>query len=617
MGVARIDSVFPTQYTHAEGMKKFSQGTREVIDVSVWAFKLYFGFAPVYTIVYLLTQILLSGSAIITSFLLGNAVDQIIKGAETSTSAFQLALFFLPLIVFQSVMTFIGIIQNHAGRMLNIVENFKLREYLYKRLKVLGITKLEDPDVVNYMYRYSESIGFIGSHLTILTRTIASIFTLVTTLGVILVFIPQVLPLVFLASTVEWSINQRFLRKIWQFSIDNTVDRRSAMQDVSALSEPTSLKELLIVGGVGFFEHRYTNFVHRYIRKYGAIRSRWAILLSGNELLQIATYTAGIFFVVQKFLLKEITIGRLTFLFRSLNIFVDSFTGFGGNLVNLRESSIKLADSRALFVNFEPEKDGDRELTLNRSPEIEFKGVDFTYPKAKRQIFRNVNFKIKSGEKIAIVGENGSGKTTLVKLLSRLYRIDGGEILIDGINLNDVKINSWYENLGVLFQDYSKFGHLTVHENIALGRGDVPPDFDKIKQAAVDSESIEFINMYSKKFNQILSEQYPNGIRPSTGQWQKIAVARFFYRDAPVLVLDEPTASIDAVSEAKIFNNIYKFMNGKTVIIISHRFSTVRNADRILVVDKGKIIEQGTHEELMKMKGKYAKAFDLQAEGYE
>lgn len=617
MGVARIDSNFPAQYTHAEGMKKFFQGIREVIDVSVWAFKLYFAFAPFYTITFVVTQILLSSSAIVTSYLLGVAVDKVIQGSQMSTSALQLSLVFLPLILFQSVMSFVGILQNHVNRMLGILENFRLREYLYLRLKVLGITKLEDPEVVNYMYRFNESIGFIGNHLGLLTRTLSSAISLITTISVILIFIPQVLPLVFLASLVEWSINQHYLRKIWQFSLDNTVGRRSAMQDVSALSDPTPLKELLIVGGTNFFERRFGHFVNRYVKEYRGIRNRWTTLLAGNELLQIATYTAGIFFVVQKYLLQEITIGRLTFLFRSLNIFVDSFTGFGGNLVSLRESSIKLADSRALFVDFDAEEDGDIHLTLNRSPEIEFKNVDFTYPKAKRQIFRNVSFTIKSGEKIAIVGENGSGKTTLVKLLARLYRINGGEILIDGIDINKIKINSWYENLGVLFQDYSKFGHLTVHENIALGRGDVLPDNEKIKQAAADSESTEFIELYSKKFNQILSEQYPGGIRPSTGQWQKIAVARFFYRDAPVLVLDEPTASIDAVSEAKIFNNIYKFMKGKTVIIISHRFSTVRNADRILVVDRGRIIEQGTHEELMKMKGKYAKAFDLQAEGYE
>ena len=598
-------------------MKKIFQGFHEVVGVSVWAFKLYFSFAPFYTLLFVFTQILLSSSAIITSYLLGVAVDQVIKGAQTSTTALQLSLVFLPLIVFQSVMSLVGILQNHASRMLNILENFRLREYLYRRLKVLGITKLEDPDVVNYMYRFNESIGFMGNHLSLLTRTLSSAISLATTVGVILVFIPRVLPLVFLASIVEWSINQHFLRKIWQFSLENTVDRRSAMQDVLALSDPNPLKELLIVGGVNFFERRYGHFVNKYVKKYRGIRNHWTLFLGGNELLQIATYTAGIFLVVEKFLLQAISIGQLTFLFRSLNIFVDSFTGFGGNLVNLRESSIKLADSRALFVKFEPEVDGTIELAVNRSPEIEFKDVDFTYPHAKRKIFRKVSFKIKSGEKIAIVGENGAGKTTLVKLLSRLYRIDSGEILIDGVNLNDIKINSWYENLGVLFQDYSKFGHLTVHENIALGRGDVLPDFEKIKKAATDSESIDFINMYSKKFNQVLSEQYPGGIRPSTGQWQKIAVARFFYREAPVLVLDEPTASIDAVSESRIFNNIYKFMKGKTVIIISHRFSTVRNADRIFVVDKGHIVEQGSHEELLKKNGTYAKAFQLQAEGYE
>jgi ATP-binding cassette subfamily B protein len=171
--------------------------------------------------------------------------------------------------------------------------------------------------------------------------------------------------------------------------------------------------------------------------------------------------------------------------------------------------------------------------------------------------------------------------------------------------------------MGILFQDYNAYSSLTVKENVEIDSISNNVTEKTVKEALKKANALEFIEKYKDGVNQILSERYKGGIRPSTGQWQKIAIARVFHRGAPVLILDEPTASIDAVAEAKIFDNIYKFAKDKTVIIISHRFSTVRNADRIIVLDKGRIIEQGSHEELLKNNGKYARAFKLQAKGYQ
>jgi ATP-binding cassette subfamily B protein len=204
-----------------------------------------------------------------------------------------------------------------------------------------------------------------------------------------------------------------------------------------------------------------------------------------------------------------------------------------------------------------------------------------------------------------------------VKVLARIYRPQQGIVTLDGKNVNDIQIKSWYKKLGVLFQDFNTYGNLTVSENVHIGRSDHErTDNEKVIQALKESNAYDFVKKYPKQLDQKLSERYKGGIRPSGGQWQKLAIARFFYRNAPILILDEPTAAIDAVSEAQIFDNIYKFMKGKTVIIISHRFSTVRNADRIIVLDKGKIIEDGSHEELLAKNGKYAKSFKIQAEGY-
>ena len=191
------------------------------------------------------------------------------------------------------------------------------------------------------------------------------------------------------------------------------------------------------------------------------------------------------------------------------------------------------------------------------------------------------------------------------------------EHVLENIDINDLVIKSWYTKLGILFQDYNAYGVLTVKENIEIDSVENGASNESVRDALKKASALKFVEKYKNGLDQILSERFKGGIRPSTGQWQKIAIARVFHRNSPVLILDEPTASIDAVAEAKIFDNIYKFAKDKTVIIISHRFSTVRNADRIIVLDKGKIIEQGSHEVLLKNNGKYAKAFKLQAKGYQ
>ena len=178
-----------------------------------------------------------------------------------------------------------------------------------------------------------------------------------------------------------------------------------------------------------------------------------------------------------------------------------------------------------------------------------------------------------------------------------------GEILVNGVNLNNLTIDDWYKNIGVLFQDFNFYGNLTVKENIFLGRPLESIDEERIVESAKHADAHDFIMEYKKKYDQVMSEKFKGGIRPSTGQTQKIAIARFFYRNSPLVIFDEPTASIDAVSEYKIFNSIYNFFDNKTVIIISHRFSTVRNADRIIVLEKGKIVEKSNHKELVKKKG--------------
>ena len=247
---------------------------------------------------------------------------------------------------------------------------------------------------------------------------------------------------------------------------------------------------------------------------------------------------------------------------------------------------------------------------LVNPPEIEFKNVSFSYPNSKKKVIKNLNLKVHSGENVALVGRNGAGKTTIVKLLCRFYDVTSGEILINGTNIKDVDLKDWYGYLGTLFQEFIKYD-FTVKENICLGATN---NFDekRMLQAAKQSGADSFIKDLPNKYDQLLGKQFEGGVDLSIGQWQKIAIARAFYESAPVLILDEPTSAIDSLAEEQIFATIKEESKDKTVIIISHRFATVKKADYIYVIDEGVIKEQGTHVQLDALGGLYKQMYTAQ-----
>jgi ATP-binding cassette subfamily B protein len=229
---------------------------------------------------------------------------------------------------------------------------------------------------------------------------------------------------------------------------------------------------------------------------------------------------------------------------------------------------------------------------------------------------RHLNFKLPAGEKLALVGENGAGKTTLVKLLARLYDPTEGRILLDGRNLKEYNLTELRKNVGVIFQDYIRY-QMTVSQNIAVGNIDEKENGELIEQSARKSLADRLVQRFAGKYDQALGKRFNNGIELSGGEWQKIALARAYMKDAQLLILDEPTSALDARAEYEVFQRFSELTKGKTAVLISHRFSTVRMADRILVLDKGELLETGSHEELLQKGGRYAELFNLQAKGYQ
>ncbi len=246
---------------------------------------------------------------------------------------------------------------------------------------------------------------------------------------------------------------------------------------------------------------------------------------------------------------------------------------------------------------------------------FEFRNVSFAYPGTERRVLKNFNFSIQPGERIALIGENGQGKTTVVKLITRLYDPTEGQILLDGVDLRDYSIEDLHREMGVIFQDFMRY-EMTVRENIGVGQVEVPHKDEDIALAAEKSLAAEVVKKLGAGYDQMLGRRFVSGVDLSGGEWQRIALARAYLRDAQLLVLDEPTASLDARSELEVFERFAELTYGKMALLISHRFSTVRMADRIVVLEGGRLVEEGNHGQLIALGGRYAAMFEMQAASY-
>lgn len=594
-------------------------GFKRLITIAIWTFKLFFRISPIRTTVLLTFSILKELRNIFYTYIFAKILDEIIKNIQNGTSDIKsLYPYFVVIVIYMLLFeALIPSIYSYARRTLNQIFRRSIDRIMYQKLNTLGVQTLEDPETINLIKRVnnwttvplevlSESVIFISNFVVVIVAA-----------AIIFQFLPIFIPILAVYTILTFIPENYFMKKDFRWQVNNTEGMRKMRQSSFILTEPSELQEVNINNSFKFFDDKYSEFVEWYLEGFiKIIRSSQIVRFMMDFLGKFITIY-GYIIIVSQALLGTISIGSVLFYIRSLDYFASSLSGLLSSATYINEFAIKTDDILKVFEMEPLYKDGNKKIDkLENAPEIEFKDVSFKYPGSKKYVYKDLNLKIRSGEKVAIVGHNGAGKTTLVKLIAKIYPTTKGSILINGIDIKKIKTSEWYKNLGILFQEFNFYGYLTVKENIYLGNPSDPMDEKKIVEAAINADADDFIMEYAKGYDQILSEKYKDGVRPSTGQQQKIAIAKFFYRNAPVAIFDEPTAAIDAVSEYKIFNKIYSFFKSKTVIIISHRFSTVRNADRIIVIEKGKIIEEGSHSELMKKAGAYALAFRLQAEGY-
>ena len=403
----------------------------------------------------------------------------------------------------------------------------------------------------------------------------------------------------------------------YSLNFHQTPARRELEYLRMAASSKEGVKEVKLFGLGPFLTERYADISDGLQRQTVGLAKRKLLFGSFLSLLGTIGYYGTYAFVIYETVQGRLSIGTLTFL-------AGAIAGASANIQLVFSTFSTIAD-QALFLSdlleffaVKPKITAKPGALLTPRPirhGFEFNRVYFSYPGSARPILRDLNFTLEPRERVALVGQNGEGKTTVVKLLTRMYDVTSGQILLDGVDLRDFDPETLWKEIGVIFQDFMRY-EMPARDNIAVGRIEERHNEFSIREAAIKSLAHDVIGKLPKHYEQMLGSRFEGGVDLSGGEWQKLALARSYLRDAQLLILDEPTAALDARSEREVFERFAELTEGKMSLLISHRFSTVRMVDRILVLDGGRISEQGPHDRLIRSGGLYAEMFEMQAANY-
>ncbi len=525
----------------------------------------------------------------------------------------------------------VGLVQSLFSTLSNIVQQLlqerignRVQSMILRKADTLDLTFFEDPDfydklrnatdesVYKPMQMISQLFDFLKTAVTLFSM-LALLLSLAWWLALIALLTP--IPSFISSSRYGWRGYLKMRRQ--------SPERRRLLYLIRLMTTDTYNKEIKLFNLGSFFIKQYDDVAEAlYQQDKRIVVPRYLAGFGWGSLSNLAN-SAIYIYVALRAISRAITIGSLTMYTQAAIQVGSSFQGLLADISGIYENNLYV-DTLYEFLEYQPRILSPADpRSIERDPvvpglSIEFRNVSFTYPGKDPETeaaLRHVSFTINAGEAIALVGRNGAGKTTIVKLLTRLYDPDEGQILIGGRDIREYDIEELRHVIGVIFQDYVTY-FMTARENIGVGKVEEIENLDLVERAAGKSGASAVITKLPGGYETMLGRWFKDGLQLSGGEWQKVALARAFMRDAPILILDEPTSSLDAQAEYEIFTKFRLLTEGKTAIFISHRFSTVRLADRIFVIEQGVVKESGTHAELIALGGRYAELFNLQAEAY-
>ncbi len=497
------------------------------------------------------------------------------------------------------------------------LQNALTRRFMNK-LAELDFGLLERGDVRNLIAKVEGSYSYrLPEILKTLNAIVYNLAALLFSMLIALRLNPGYFVILALVSAPIYYLRSKYGNAAWSQYSKNASETNYIWYLRSLFTNFQTLAEMKIYGLRQYFIDRASSFQKKVLSDYQRPIRTYTLLSS----LSFILIPLAIFFAVLNFIgavrTERYSIGDFTFFLNTLFTFSGQISSVLLNFGLVTENSLFLHDYfklQDIHNQIAAPRPAVR-LEGLRPREIVFENVSFSYQGSRNLSLKNVNVVIEKGRNVAIVGHNGAGKSTFIKLLLRFYDPTEGRILIDGKDLRRIDLREWYAHIGILFQDFARY-FTTLRENIRFGNLHRPPN-GGISEALHKSEGEDLLEFLPNKYDQILGRWFEHGVELSGGQWQKVAIARAIYRNAPILIMDEPTSAIDAEAEHAIFNNLDSLYRDKSLLFISHRFSTVRKADRIFVFEKGQVVEKGSHLELLRQNRLYAHIFRLQSRGYE
>ncbi|BDA75310.1 ABC-type multidrug transport system, ATPase and permease component [Rivularia sp. IAM M-261] len=584
------------------------------------ALRLVWQAAPNWTLVYIIVLVIQGILPLVLLYLTKLIIDTIVESVNIvdKISNFQQL---ITLIALTGLVTLATVICNSGAELVNTAQSRRVADYMSSILHAKSIEVdleyYENPQYFDTLQRAQNEATYRPNRiLNNLVWVAQNLISLVTMVGLLLSLHWGIAGVLFVAAIPTVLVRVKFSKILYTWHRKKTAMERQAEYLSWLLIGDIFAKEIRLFNLGTLFSQRFDRLRFQLYKENLAISSKRAVAtLIAQALATILMLSAYTFIIYQAYQ-GIIRIGDLVLYYQALQRGQDSLKSVLGSFSALYEDNLFIANLYE-FLELEPKiiQPAHPQPFPQMQDGIRFTNVSFQYSTTTRQALKDINLTIKPGEVVALVGENGSGKTTLIKLLCRLYDPTNGSITIDGIDLRDLDVVDLRRQFSVIFQDYVKY-NFTAQENIWLGNTDLPPTQDSIAAAAQRSGAYDVIKRLPQGYDTMLGKWFDQGEELSIGQWQKVALARAFLRNSQVIVLDEPTSAMDPKAEAEVFDGFRKLIKGQTAILITHRLATVKMADQIFVMDKGTIVETGTHEELMLRGGTYAILFETQAQHY-